>query len=508
MTEIEEKEKLKEITESVMERIDALLVEGRRYVTDIKTSSYGYSGGIINFYEDDVLITVMNCEKLNKCSNSDFEKHTEPIEDIVGDVFMKLKSIYPADTKIDINFEKGGEFNVIALGITELIYDLKNGIEQSFTAQEAKENGEEYRTEAVIRFRQEADELGSFIECTEWVNNTPSSYDFFEPDDNEIVKSIYSKLEDKPESLYISYRDNKIEIQSEPAMEQYGMKKQTIFDIELEPEFKKRKDSHNEAVKMRHDLFRSIGDMDERVLYLRIGGFRDHSWPEDSTTHSSAKMRVIYTDNSTILITDGLTDVYSKESLDENLEYNGLGVEFYMEFCGKVPFKIIHEHFAMALINTTSQIAIQHQTFKDFMLRNNHTTIEFRDDNIELWINKENHANHNADSFLVKDRFYNNDSFAVMLGTESKNVPKSAKLNNEEILFVNIKPVDSKWLTADKLRNSDNSKAAAAREAIIKEFKDTDEWNLVPVTYHDKYIESAPESDGIVTGSLFPFGKV
>ena len=505
MTEIEEKEKLKEITESVMERIDALLVEGRRYVTDIKTDSYGYSGGIINFYEDDVLITVMNCEKLNKCSDSDFEEHTEPIEDIVGDVFMKLKSIYPADTKINISFEKGGEFNVKALGITDLIEDLKNEIGQSRRAKRAKENGNEYRTETLIRFKQEAGELAMFVDNTEWIDNNPTSSDMCK---KSFIKSIYSKLEDKPESLYISYRDNKIEIQSEPAMEQYGMKKQTIFDIELEPEFKKRKDSHNEAVKMRHDLFRSIGDMDDRVLYLRIGGFRDHSWPEDSTAHSSAKMRVIYTDNSTILITDGLTDVYSKESLDENLEYNGLGVEFYMEFCGKVPFKIIHEHFAMALINTTSQIAIQHQTFKDFMLRNNHTTIEFRDDNIELWINKENHANHNADSFLVKDRFYNNDSFAVMLGTESKNVLKSAKLNNEEILFVNIKPVDSKWLTADKLRNSDNSKAAAARESIIKEFKDTDEWNLVPVTYHDKYIESAPESDGIVTGSLFPFGKV
>ncbi len=502
MTEIEREEKLKEITGSVMEKIDALLVEGRRYVTDIKTDSYGYSGGGINFYEGGELITRF---KPGKYSKDEFIDHTKSIKDGVRNVLMDLKSIYPADTKIDISFEKGGEFKVKALGVTELIEDLKKEIEQSRRANTAKENGEEYRVEAVIRFRQEAGELAMFVDSTEWMGDKPISSDGFK---KSFIEPIYSKLEEKPESFYISYCDNKIEIQSEPAMEQYGMKKQTIFDIELEPEFKKRKDSHNEAVKMRHDLFRSIGDMDERVLYLRIGGFRDHSWPEDSTTHSSAKMRVIYTHNSTILITDGLTDVYSKESLDKNLEYNGLGVEFYMEFCGKVPFKIIHEHFAMALINTTSQIAIQHQTFKDFMLRNNHTTIEFRDDNIELWINKENHANHNADSFLVKDRFYNNDSFAVMLGTESKNVPKSAKLNNEEVLFVNIKPVDSKWLTADKLRNSDNSKAAAAREAIIKEFKDTDEWNLVPVTYHDKYIESAPESDGIVTGSLFPFGRI
>ena len=92
-----------------------------------------------------------------------------------------------------------------------------------------------------------------------------------------------------------------------------------------------------------------------------------------------------------------------------------------------------------------------------------------------------------------------------MLGMESKLVPQRVQLNLEEVLVINIKPVDSMWLKASKLRSEDDDVAKVAREAIISEWKEKGEWNLVPLTYQKEYVQGNPESGGMVLAPLFPF---
>ena len=71
-------------------------------------------------------------------------------------------------------------------------------------------------------------------------------------------------------------------------------------------------------------------------------------WPDDSTTRASAKLRVIHGKDSTILITDGLSDIYSNFNLDKKIKYNGIGAEFYIEFAGRIEFEDVCGHFLVS----------------------------------------------------------------------------------------------------------------------------------------------------------------
>jgi len=487
--------KAKNIIEGLSKAIDSHLVKGRTYHSDITKNENGSTGGKIYFFENEVLYNYANTGDYTR---EELDQHTKLISETTFEGFNleDLITFFPVNSKIRFTLKKGILIKVEAFDVTMLINEIKTKWEKRFLNSDKTH----IKTEALIHFKKEADELGLFIDYSEHYSNLIHSFGNIKRGGDNIP-AIYHSLDGKIESLYLKYENGKLEAQSNPAFEQFDLSLLSIEKIDLEPKFKEKKDKFEQAKKIRHEFFNSIGKLDERILFLRVGGFRDQSWPENSSSHNSCKMRVIHAKNSTILTTDGLTDIYMRQ----NLNYNGIGIEFYIEFHEKIPFEVIHKHFAMALVNSVSQIAIAHGNFQKLMLDNETTTIEFKEENVELWVNRENNANNNLFSFIVKENFMSNKNFAVLLGMESKTVPQKVKLNMEEVLMVNIKPVEKKLFSFSKLNNKDNSVAKEARNKIIKSWKDTDEWNLVPLTYQKTYPKDIPNTEGTITAPLFPF---
>jgi hypothetical protein len=485
-------EKAKTMIAELSEKMDGHLIEGRTYHSDITKNVHGSSGGTIYFYEDGMLHNYANYGKYAK---EEFEEHIEKIE---NSDFSSLITFFPVHSKIKFTLKKGEPINAMQFTVFMLLEYIKDTIKNDNWGTD----GTLIKLESLIHFRQEADELGMFVDSTLHFTNSIKSVDFIM--ESDAVKSIYYLLGEKLKRLYFIYQDGTITAQSYPAFEEYGLKLLTIDHIELEPAYKKRKAAFDNGKKIRHDFYNAIGKLDERVIFLRVGGFRDNSWPENSTSHNSCKMRVIYSEESTILITDGLSDVYMKARQDENVEYNGIGAEFYMEFHATIPYEVIHKHFAVALVNSVSQIAIGHTDFKKFIQNHGQTSIEFNEENVNLWVNRENSANHDFSSFLTT-KFKKKNNFGVLLGLESKIVPQKIQLNLEEVLLISIKPIDKKWITKTKLASNKSEVVKESAEKIIKEFKENGEWNLVPLTYQKQYIQGEPNSSGVVLTPIFPF---
>lgn len=480
-------EEAQQMIAELSEQLNAVLVEGRTYHAEITRDQHGSSGGNVSFYENGILHDYNN-------SSEDIYEHL----DKVGDIRLsQLVQFFPVHSKVKFTFQKNELITAEKYTVAMYLADIKNEIEND------PYNDEKIvKKELLVHFKQEADELGMFIDSTEYFENSTRSFDFMM--NSEDLKSIYH-LVGELESFYFKFENGKIEAKSVPAVEEHGLELLTIDNIEVEPEYKKRQDAFKEGERLRHEFFRSLGKLDDRIIYLRVGGFRDHSWPENSTTHNSCKMRVIHTPETTILITDGLTDIYTTPHQDNNLEYNGIGAEFYMEFFGNIPYEIVHKHFAMALINSVSQVALGHGEIKQLMLSKEKVSVEFTTENIELWVNRENNENHNFKSFLTQEEYLKDDSFGVMLGMESKILPQRVQLNLEEVLMINVKPIESKWLKNTKLRSNDEAIAKETRDEIVQSWRTSGEMNLVPLTYQKEYVQGAPESGGMVLTPLFPF---
>ncbi|MBC9810894.1 hypothetical protein H9Y05_00250 [Crocinitomicaceae bacterium CZZ-1] len=486
-------EEAQKMIAEVTEKMNPLLVEGRTYFSEITRDEHGSSGGNVSFFENGA---IHRYGKTGNYSDDEFMEHVGAIEDTD---FRYLIRFFPVHAKVKFTFSKGEPIRMEQYTVAMFLEDIKENIENDHYRPEDKIQ----KKELLVSFTQEADELGMFMDTTEYYEASMRSFDFMSGSSD--LESIYHLLGGKLDRFYFKYENGVIAAQSSPAFEEHGLPLLTVTSIEVSPEYSKRKEAFEEGQRLRHAFFRSLGTLDDRIIYLRVGGFRDHSWPENSTSHNSCKMRVIHTPETTILITDGLTDIYTTPHQDENLEYNGIGAEFYMEFYGQIPYEVVHKHFAMALVNSVSQVALGHGEIKQLMLAKQYVSVEFTEENIELWVNRENHDNHNCRSFLTPEGFLKDDCFGVMLGMESKLVPQRVQLNLEEVLMINIKPVDSMWLKASKLRSEDDDVAKVAREAIISEWKEKGEWNLVPLTYQKEYVQGNPESGGMVLAPLFPF---
>ena len=490
-------EEAQKMIAKLSEKMNELLVEGRTYHYEAFKNEYGSSSSSgIYFYENGVY---QNDFHVGKYDKEEINEHLEKLDDCrVSD----LIPFFPVHSKIKFTFKKGEPVKAERYSVPMLLEDIKKEIEDRYPKYSENDNIF-IKSEALIHFKKEADEIGMFIDSTYHYNDKMRSFGHFVG--REEMLSMYHQLDGKIESLYLIYENGTIKVQSHPAFEEYGFEPLTVSQIELGPEYKRQKETSTECKKLRHDFFSSLGKLDERIIYLRVGGFRNHSWPQGRSGHNSCKMRVIHAPESTILITDGLSDTYKDFYYGKNSEYNGIGAEFYMEFHGNIPYEIIHEHFAVALVNSVSQIAIGHGDFKVLMENHGETTVEFTEENIELWINRENKANHNVSSFLAPKDFIKNDSFGVLLGVESKTVPQKLKLNLEEILLISIKPIENKWLKTKKVRSKNEAVAKVAREEIMQEWKESGEMNLVPLTYQKEYIETSPESGGMKLVPIFPF---
>lgn len=494
-------DKLNQIIDDLSLTIDPLLVAGRKYYSEITKNKHGSTGGMMFFVEKGIKYDFKNT---GDYSSDEFKAHTNSIRNTTngGMEISSFIDLYPVHSKIRFTLEKGQKIKIERFDIPMLLEDIKTEIKESYHRNSDPEN-KYLRTEMLIELKIEADELGMFVDRTDYYTNKTESNNFTHVSD--AITSIYYYLDEKLKRIYINIENDAIEVKTEPSFEKFGLAGIEEGNISLTDDYKKEKIAFEINVKNRYDFFNSLGKVDDRVIYLSVGGFRDFPWPEDSTSHNSSKMRVIYTKDTTILITDGLSNLYSGNSSEEQKKYCGIGLELYMEFHGKTPFEVIHKHFAMALINSVSQIALEHGNMKDLLLKHGTTTIEFKEDNINPWINRENHANHNLFSFITKDKFISRNKFGTLLGMESKNVPLKFTSNLEDVLLINIKPFDKIWLTKSKTQSSDKEKAKEARNNLVESFKSSGEWNSIPLTYQKEYITDDPSSGGTVISPFFPF---
>lgn len=487
-------EKAQKMITELSEKMDGLLIAGRTYHSISYRDKYGSSGSGISFHENGKRYDYSHSGNYKE---DEIKKHIDGLRECR---YSDLITFFPVYSKIKFTFKKGERINAERYSIPMLLDDIKNETEHTASIH-CGDDSTFIKAETLIHFKKEAGETALFIDATYHYNDKVKSFGHAITKD---ILPIYHQLGGTLRSLYFLCENGTIKVQSDPACEDVGFEPLMISHIELSPEYKKEKEIAAKAKKLRHDFFSSLGKLDERIIYLRIGGFRNHPWPENSTSHNSCKMRVIHAPESTILITDGLSDIYKDFYHGKNSQYNGIGAEFYMEFYGNIPYEVIHEHFAVALVNSVSQIAIAHGDFKVLIENHREISLEFTEENIELWINKENNANQDLSTFLVQDNFFMHGSFAVLLGMESQTVPQKLQMNLEEILLVSIKPVGKEWLSNTRLRSDDDEVAKEARQNIMREWKEKGEWNLLPLTYQKEYIKKDIESN-IVQVPVFPF---
>lgn len=487
-----------ELLKQAGEALNDVLKEGRIYYQEKVKTKYGSQGGSIYFTENGTIYDYSNQDEA-------MQEEVQAIDDRFDSLPREINpeslfNIQPPFTKVQFIFQKNQPVVFKALNVTDLLEDLKHHLLRNYTTR-LKEGDEFEYMETLIHFEPQADEIGMFIETTLKTKNTMRSLGSL--NDDSVLDCLYAALDKKIQHLYLKLENGTLTAQSVPAFPEWNLAQLQKQSIELEPEYKKSKDDFEEAQKLRHDAYHAIGKMDEQLIYLNIGGFRSINWPENSHSHISEIMRVIYTADSTVLITDGMSDVYLGRKDHE--QYNGTGLEFYVEFEGHVSFNTVKDHFCLALLNSITQIALNHGDYKKLMEKYSYTTIEFNEGNVELWVVRDNDSNNDIKTFF-EDKQYKGDKFGALMGMESAHVPKSMTLNKEEVLLVNVKPFGQEWLKPAKLKNKSEEVQTQTRLDMMEKFRKSGEANKIPVSYNKSGKSANPEKSTIVQSEILPRG--
>ncbi len=474
-----------ELMQRISAHLDPHLKDGRTYHQDFYKSEYGSSGGSVFLRHEGNDYTPWHAEQ----NPEDLiTQGLKELDEVIGDMRgnLDISDLYyglPADTKVRFTYTKGQPMQMLVMEVPHLLADLKQEIKAD-ALRYTTDNPEFISAEAIIQFEKQARELGVYTDETTVLSTRTRSGS--SPADTNLVKCLYKAL-GGVEKFYYKLDGDAFVVQSKPGFPELGIPQldPASETIELDPDYKKRKDAQAEAIRLRTDFYKTLGTVLSVPIYLSVGGFRSNSWPEGSHYHTSEVLRVIYTKDSTIVITDGLSDVYTSERSDANLEYNGIGAEMYIEFDGHISYDEIYKHFCVALLNSVTQIAIEHGDFKALIDKNEHLTIEFKEDNVELWCIKGMMGASNGISTFFRHGQYAPDDFGAFINMPSKNVPAKLQLNLEEILLVNVKPFSNEWLTSYKLRSEDEEVKKQVRLDMMAEFEASGESNRIPLTYVD-----------------------
>ncbi|UUC44101.1 hypothetical protein [Flavobacterium cerinum] len=473
--------KKEELMRTIGEAYSPYLETGKIYHVDVTKSNYGAQKSGIFYIKDDIKYNYNTNlpKKEREALNKELRELGNKISDL-GDKadLWDLYSDLPGNTQIRFTFIKEEAVGMQIYGVTELISMLK---------EELLENTERVTNQGAFK---KAVGFGNFVEQADNINivgdyslefeNKTYSLDSFYGLGIDLLNTA---LDEQLKSIWFSLENDQLTVQTEPAFPEHGLYAIENATVNLDPAYAKRKEAITEAIRLRHEFFRSIGTLHDEILYLNIGGFRDHNWPGYTSGTIAAKFRIIYTENTTIVITDGLSDIYTKEDQDKELAYNGTGAEYYIEFDSIVPFHKVRDHYTMALLNSVTQVALRHGEFKALMEKFESLTLQFNSNDVETWVIKDNDANDGPTTFFNSSQYDANKPFGTLLTMGSKSLPKRTKLNIEKIVLVSVKPFGKEWFSSDKLSNSDDAIKTAARMAMIKGFEEDGSFNTIPVSY-------------------------
>jgi len=470
-----------ELMRTIGKAYSPYLETGKIYHIDVTKDTYGTQQSGIYYIKDGKTYspyTRLPAEERQRL-NQELNELNDAIDELrdtadLGDLYDDL----PGNTQVRFTFIKDEPVAMLVYGVAELISMLEERLLEKI--QSVTDQGQFKKAEG----------MGEFIEQADKINIAGTYSVAFE---NKIfsLSSFYGMgldllnvaLGDKLQRIWFRLENETLTVQTEPAFPEHGLNAIENATINLDPAYAKRKEAGAEAIRLRHEFFRSVGTLHDEILYLNIGGFRDRNWPGYRLGTIAAKFRVIYTESTTIVITDGLSDIYADENQDKEMKYNGAGAEYYIEFDSIVPFYKVRDHYMMALLNSVTQIALGHGEFKALMEKFGSLTLQFNNADVETWVIKDNDANNDADTFFNSSQYSSNKPFGTLLTMGTKNLPEKLRLNIEEIALISVKPFGKEWFSSDKLSHPDEAVKTAARMAMIKGFEEDGSYNTIPVSY-------------------------
>jgi len=457
------------------------LETGKSYHKDVTKSTYGAQSSGIFYTKDGIKYnhSTKLSEKERKKLNKELSELGDKIDALRGSADLwDLYSDLPGNTKVRFTFVKDQPVTMQIYGVAELISGIKEELLEK--TMRVTDQGAFKKATGMGDFVEQADEIniaGNYSVAFE--NKTFSRDSFY----GLGIDLLNTALGDQLQRIWFHLEDDKLTVQTEPAFPEHGLYAIEDASVDLDPAFAKRKEATAEAIRLRHAFFNSLGTLHDEILYLNIGGFRDHNWPGYLSGTIAAKFRVIYTENTTIVITDGLSDIYADEREDKELQYNGTGAEYYLEFDSVVPFYKVRDHYALALLNSVTQVALGHGKFKELIEKFESLTLQFNTADVETWVIRDNDANNEPTTFFNSSQFDAKKPFGTLLTLGSKNLPKHIRLNIEEIALISVKPFGKEWFGKDKLSNPDEAVKTATRMDMIKTFEEDGSFHTIPVSY-------------------------
>lgn len=209
--------------------------------------------------------------------------------------------------------------------------------------------------------------------------------------------------------------ENSAEICSNPRIKDWGEMPADSPDLKA---LERRTAAISEGRQLREAAYTAIGEMESDVFAPLLspqftGG---QPWPA-----GRPQFRCIHTPDSTVLISDGISDCFEDEDRDEALRYNGYGLEFFMEFSGYHAFSDLTGHYGLSILEQVCGVAIGHGGVAELLDTRGAVSIQLSGITLpDLWLDAEGNC-------------------GVLLHQASTAVPDSIQLNKEEVKLVSCR---------------------------------------------------------------------
>ncbi len=153
----------------------------------------------------------------------------------------------------------------------------------------------------------------------------------------------------------------------------------------------------------------------------------------DKTNLSKIIMEIdnnnINSNRTAIIISDGISDVFEAPSKDEDMNYSGFGLEFYMEFEGSIPFDEFNGHYSLDFLSQITQTAIGHGSIKNVYEENGILSVQL-----------------NKNAALPEAYTSEELGCGILIGVPSHNIQVDMKLPVENCYLLSLKLISIEQL--------------------------------------------------------------
>ncbi len=194
---------------------------------------------------------------------------------------------------------------------------------------------------------------------------------------------------------------------------------------------------------LRREALRTIGELSDKIIKrTEIGNEMTGDWENVYVRGDFGQFRIIYTEKSTILISEGVSNILyfsrvSKDAYDR-------GQEFYIEFEGRIPAEDFDFHFLLAFLNKTIQETLRMNGLLKKLDEYNQwplTLIIDKDVDYDFLFGGETSYMYNYIGVGEED-----NQIGALLGIKSQNVPEYIMVGDRKVHLIGVKPYGNLWL--------------------------------------------------------------